>query len=114
MIRAPALVAQACNPSYSGGRDWEDHNLTGTMAHLSSQLHREAQIGRPQSSMVQAYKARPCLKNNQYKRGGNMAQVEKSLPSKHEAECNPLYNHRKSFRYKTSLHTLGSKCYSIW
>jgi hypothetical protein len=27
MVKKPAPVAHACNPSYSGGRDQEDHGL---------------------------------------------------------------------------------------
>jgi hypothetical protein len=27
MVQSQALVAHACNPSYSGSRDQEDHNL---------------------------------------------------------------------------------------
>jgi hypothetical protein len=57
-------VAQACNPSYFGGRDWKD-NYPGQPRH----------------------ELRSYLKNNsQYKTVGGIAQVAGYLPSKWEAQ----------------------------
>jgi hypothetical protein len=54
-------VAQACNPSYSGGRDKQDHNLKPGLANRSQD---------PLSTIVTL------------KRAGGVAQVVEYLPSK--------------------------------
>jgi hypothetical protein len=71
-----ALVAHACNPSYSGGRDQEDNSLKPAQAN---------------SSM------RPCLeKNPSQKRAGGVAQGV-------GPEFKPQYGEKKKKRTQSSL-----------
>jgi hypothetical protein len=91
------MVAQACNPSYLGGGDWEDPNwwpgwaknyettsqpLAGCGGmHLSFQLHWEAQMGESWSR----HETRPYLKNNQHQRAEGVVQMVEHCPTK----CKP-------------------------
>jgi hypothetical protein len=74
-------VAHTCNPSYSGGRDQEDHG----------------------SKPAQAYSLRdPNLKIHNTKRAGGVAQVVEHLSSKSEALSPKPEFHKKKIAFLKS------------
>jgi hypothetical protein len=91
-------MAQACNPSFLGGREMERITVQGqdgqkvvetpsqvvdgySGLYLSSPLCGEAQIGGSQSGLAQSYKVRPCLKNNQHRKGWQSSSSDKAPTS---------------------------------
>jgi hypothetical protein len=93
-------VAQACNPNYSGGGEWEDWDSRPAGAKsspdpistngwawcicLSSQLHRETHTGGSQSR-THRQKVSSTSKITSAERAGGMAQVVTDMASKHTA-----------------------------
>jgi hypothetical protein len=65
-------MTHTCNPTYSGGRDQEDHG------------------SKPAGQIVHKTLSRNYPKQ---KRGGGVAQVVECLPSKHEAQFKSQYQH---------------------
>jgi hypothetical protein len=62
---------------------------------LSSQLFREAQIGRSWIRVAPVIKQEPISKITNTKRAGRVTGVAGHLPSKHEAKFNPQYCQKK-------------------
>jgi hypothetical protein len=76
-------VAHNCNPSYSGGRDQEDH---------SSKPAQANSFGDPISQ-----------RNPSQKRASGVAQVIEFLPSKHEALSSTLPPQKNPYLYTNKL-----------
>jgi hypothetical protein len=88
-------VAHACNPSYSGGRNQEDHGLKLTQADsltdpiLTKPFTEKGWSGsrrRPSSNPTTAKKKKEEKeKRTNVKKADRVAQLVECLPSKHEA-----------------------------
>jgi hypothetical protein len=75
-------VAHTCNPSYSGGRDQEDHDSKPAQANSSQD---------------------PISKNPSQKRADGVAQIVENLPRKHEAlSSNPSMTRKEKKERKNS------------
>jgi hypothetical protein len=94
-------MAQTCNPTYSGGKDQEDHSLRPAQTksswdpisantghggtHLSSSYGGKHKIGGSRSRLAWAKNKTVSQKSPTQKRAGWVIQVVERLPSKCEA-----------------------------
>jgi hypothetical protein len=81
-------VAHACNPSYSGGRDKEDHSSKSIWAYISQTLSQKNLTQKRASGVAQGV-ARVQVpvpqKKKKKKKACGTAQVVQGLPSRYKA-----------------------------